>query len=389
MASHRLIEDQGAFEDLTDELGRVDVYGFDTEFHRERSYFPHLALLQVAWSEGVALVDPYRVDLSGLAKVLSGDGLAITHAGDQDLEVLERECGGVPSRLFDTQLAAGFLGWTSPSLQTLVESVLGRQLTKGDRLTDWTVRPLTEDQATYAAGDVVHLLDLHRELSARLVAQGRLEWAEQECELVRSADHGPRQPEKAWWRMKDARSLRGRSRGVAQAVAAWRERRAADLDKPVRFVLSDLAMSSIAHRPPADRTGLARVRGMDGRSLKPDVADSLLDAIRMGQGLSDDALFLPPSTGLDAALRPAVALASAWVGQLADEQRIDASLLATRADISSALAGTPGRLDSGWRRQLLGRPIAMLASGQAALAFDPKGELVLETRSGIALSLDD
>src|SRR5487761_1555830 len=101
MASHRLIEDQGAFEDLTDELGRVDVYGFDTEFHRERSYFPHLALLQVAWSEGVALVDPYRVDLSGLAKVLSGDGLAITHAGDQDLEVLERECGGVPSRLFD------------------------------------------------------------------------------------------------------------------------------------------------------------------------------------------------------------------------------------------------------------------------------------------------
>lgn len=361
------------------------MYGFDTEFHRERSYFPHLALLQVAWADGVALIDPYRVDLAPLAKVLVGDGLAITHAGDQDLEVLERECGYVPSRLFDTQLAAGFLGWSSPSLQSLVESVLGRQLTKGDRLTDWTVRPLTDDQLTYAAGDVIHLLDLHEELTGRLVSAGRLGWAEQECELVRSADHGPREPERAWWRMKDARSLRGQSRGVAQAVAAWRERRAAEIDKPVRFVLSDLAMSSIAHRPPADRGELGKVRGLDGRSLKPDVADSLLEAVVTGRAMPDDVLCLPPSTGLDATMRPAVALASAWVGQLADDQKIDASLLATRADLAAALAGTEGRLAVGWRHQLLGRPIEMLVSGQAALAFDPGGKLVLEERSGVRL----
>ncbi|MGH9302563.1 MAG: ribonuclease D, partial [Acidimicrobiales bacterium] len=241
--THRLIQDQAAFDEVLAELAKADVYGFDTEFHRERTYFPHLALLQVAWLGGVVLIDPYAVDLRSLSGVLAGDGLAVTHAGDQDLEVLERECGCIPARLFDTQLAAGFLGWSSPSLASLVESVLGVALTKGDRLTDWTKRPLTPDQASYAAGDVIHLLDLHRELTRRLVEVGRLQWAEHECEIVRSSPHGPRDPDRAWWRMKDSRSLRGSSRGVAQAVAAWRERRAADIDKPVRFVLSDLSLS--------------------------------------------------------------------------------------------------------------------------------------------------
>ena len=112
-------------DELLAEIETAPVYGFDTEFHRERSYFPHLALVQLVWPGGVALVDPYRVDLTGLRRVLEGPGLGVAHAAEQDLEVLELACGAKPRRLFDTQLAAGFLGLSAPSLTTLVENFPG------------------------------------------------------------------------------------------------------------------------------------------------------------------------------------------------------------------------------------------------------------------------
>ena len=138
VGDYRWIADAASFAELVDELASCDAYALDTEFHRERTYFPHLALLQLAWEGGIALVDPLAIDIAPFAKVLDGPGLAVLHAAEQDLEVLERACGTVPSELFDTQVAAGFLGQVSPSLVKLVERVLGVRLLKGDQLTDWT-----------------------------------------------------------------------------------------------------------------------------------------------------------------------------------------------------------------------------------------------------------
>ena len=133
----------------------------DTEFHRERTYFPKVALIQVGWSSGVALVDPLNVDVSPLRSVLESEVLIVMHAAGQDLEVMDRICGMMPRRLFDTQLAAGFLGMSSPSLSSLHERELGLRLPKSDRLTDWLVRPLSTSQQNYAASDVAHLLEIH------------------------------------------------------------------------------------------------------------------------------------------------------------------------------------------------------------------------------------
>ena len=121
-----------------------------------------------AWDGGIALVDPLAVDLALFAEVLDGPRLAVLHAADQDLEVLERACGTVPARLFDTQLAAGFIGFSTPSFGSLTERVLGVRLEKGDQLTDWTRRPLTDAQRRYAAGDVAYLLALYEEISRQL-----------------------------------------------------------------------------------------------------------------------------------------------------------------------------------------------------------------------------
>ena len=382
--AYEWVADQGRLEGLAAELAAAGAYAIDTEFHRERTYYPRLALLQVAWPGGLALVDPFAVDLRALAPVLEGPGVAVLHAADQDLDVLERACGAVPGRVFDTQLAAGFVGMSSPSLVTLVDHVLGVRLPKGDRLTDWTRRPLTEHQQAYAASDVEHLLQLRGELVRRLTDRGRLAWAEDESELLRTRRRGAPDPATAWWRLKEARQLRGGSRGVAQEVASWREQRAAHLDVPPRFVLSDLALSSIAQRPPRNQAELRAVRGVDGRQLG-DSAAQLLAAVQRGRELPDGALRRPPVDELDRSMRPAVAMASAWVAQLAAQSEIDAALLATRADLQAFLRGEPGaRLAVGWRRDVVGGPIRHLVDGKAALALDGSS-LVLEARSYEAL----
>ncbi|MDQ1436816.1 MAG: ribonuclease [Acidimicrobiaceae bacterium] len=380
--SFEWIADQAQFEAAVDDLRGADRYALDTEFHREKTYFPHLALLQVQWDDRLALIDPFAVDLKPFAHVLNGTGLAVLHAGDQDLEVLQLACDAVPSRLFDTQLAAGFLGQSSPSLGNLVERMVGLRLPKGDRLTDWTRRPLTEDQKTYAASDVEHLLELHDKVVAELESVVRLAWAEQECEVMLRRPRLRVEPAKAWWRLKEARQLRGRSRAVAQEVAAWRESRAAATDQPPRYVLPDLALVSIANRPPRSRDELGEVRGIDGRYLKGGAAAELLEAIERGRSLADEDVNVPPTDELDRPLRPAVTLVSAWIAQLAADLSIDAALLATRADLHAFLRKEAGaRLAEGWRHDLVGEPVRRLVDGSAALAFDGKGGLALEERS--------
>ncbi|HZD65519.1 MAG TPA: HRDC domain-containing protein, partial [Acidimicrobiales bacterium] len=336
---------------------------------------------QLAWPGGVALVDALALDLGPLAKVLAGPGLAVAHAAEQDLEVLGLACGTVPARLFDTQLAARFIGMSGPSLPDLVDAVLGRPLAKGDRLTDWTRRPLTAAQRNYAAADVSHLLDLHRALVEELQALGRMAWAEGECELLRRRTH-VHEPEQAWWRLREARSLRGRSRGVAQQVAAWRERRAAALDKPARHVLPDLAVASVAHHPPRSRQELERTRGLESRSLKASTAAELLAAVEAGLTLEESELRLPAVDEVDRRLRPAVALASAWIAQRAAELRLDPALLATKADLHALFRGDPVcRLLEGWRASVLGTSLRQLVTGKAAVALH-NGALVLEERPG-------
>ena len=223
-----LIEDDAAFAELVRRVSSEPRYAIDTEFHRERTYFPQVALVQIADSHGIALVDALKVDLHPFAAVLEGEGLAVMHAARQDMEVMERSCGTIPLRLLDTQIAAGFLGYTSPSLSTLLERELDVIAPKADRLTDWLRRPLGDAQLTYAASDVAHLLELSEQLMGRIDTRGRTAWVDAACEELRTEDRGPRNPEDAWRRIKEVRHLRGASLAIAQAVAAWREAKAID-----------------------------------------------------------------------------------------------------------------------------------------------------------------
>ncbi len=382
VGDYRWIGDSAGFEALVEELVSCDSYGLDTEFHREKTYFPHLALLQLSWDGGIALVDPLAVDVSPLARVLNGPGLAVLHAAEQDLEVLDRACGTVPSRLFDTQVAAGFLGQVSASLVNLVERVLGIRLLKGDQLTDWTRRPLSAGQLAYAAGDVAHLLELRRVIGARLDEMGRSAWAAEEFSITLAKDRSPTEPDEAWWRLPRSRQLRGSARAVAQCVAAWRERRAQRMDLPVRFVVPDLALLSIAQHPPRNREDLQRTRSLDGRHLGGGAADELLIAVAEALELPPSGLRLPPPHELDQPNRAVTTLATAYVAQRAGDLELDPAILATRADLVDFLQDPPkGRLVGGWRTDLVGEGLRRLTQGKASLSFDGHGSLVLEERS--------
>lgn len=377
----RWVDDDGGLAEVVGALLGVEAFAVDTEFHREKTYFPQLALLQVRWNDERVLIDPLEVDLTPFADALTGPATVVMHAASQDLEVLDQACGVLPRELFDTQLAAGFTGHSLPSLSALVERYYGLHLPKGDRLTDWLRRPLGTDQCTYAIADVEHLLDLRLTLSAELEARGRLAWFEAECERVRRKGRVVRDPEEAWRRIKEARTLRGEAAGVARAVAAWRERRAAALDQPVRFVLSDLAIVGIAQRRPRSLADLSRIRGVDARQVKGAVGDGILVAV--AEGVDQPVPRRPAARfELDRRLRPAVALVAAWVAQLSRDLEIETSLLATRSDIEALLAGDPeARLAEGWRAELVGERIRRLVAGEAALAFEGTGHLVLEDRS--------
>ena len=384
MSRHEWVDSQDRFETLVADLQYAERIAVDTEFHRERSYRPQLALVQVAFDDQVALVDPTTVDIARLASVLDADVLIVMHSCAQDIEVLAQECGTIPARLFDTQVAAGFLGMSTPSLGSLTERLLNKRLAKGDRLTDWFERPLRPAQRRYAADDVAYLVRLHDELKSQLSEQGRYEWALDECERWRRPPPPPPDPEQAWTRIKSARQLKGRQRAVAYRLAAWRERTASDRDIPVRFVLSDMALLSIAQRSPASLGELDGLRGVDSNQLRGAVGERIIAEVQRGRSMAPEdipARALPAGPNVPAALQPAVPLVAAWVDQVARTAGIDRSLLATRSDIAALLAGQENsRLASGWRSDVVGDGIRSLLAGESALAFDDEAGLCLESR---------
>ena len=382
MGNYRYIDSDAELRASVVALSGEPRFALDTEFHRERSYWPEAALIQIAWPGDLVLIDPLAVDVRPLSEVLSGGGLMVAHAASQDLEVLEHCCGAVPARIFDTQIAAGFLGRGTPALSSLYESEIGWRPPKADRLTDWLVRPLKTSQLEYAASDVMHLLEIHDRMAARLDELGRVDWAEAEFALLLERSRRARRPEEAWTRLKEVRHLRRRDLPVVRSVAMWRELRAARVNQPVRHVLPDMAVVSIARAAPRTTENLAAVRGVGEGVARGRLGSAILKAV--ADGLASN--WRPPParparSGHAERLRPAVGLVTSWVNQLARERMIEPSLLATRADIEALIRGdADARLSRGWRSEIVGEPVRRLVEGEAALAFDD-GKLVLEERS--------
>ena len=375
--SFEWVDSEKTLDDVIDSVLGGSRYAIDTEFHREKTYYPKLALVQIRWGTQTALIDPLAVDPRRLARLFSSEILAVFHAAQQDLEVLRHASLEAPRNIFDCQVAAGFVGFSTPSLATLVQAVKKTSLSKGDRLTDWLRRPLTDQQCAYAADDVVHLFDLHDELTRQLTELGRVDWVNDACAELASRPTGPQDPSDAWLRLKEVRALKGSARGVAQALAKWREERAMRSDLPPRRVMSDMALLGISQRVPKSVEELANTRGVDDRHLSAEYCKEIMTAVRDG---AKNSIVLPSTDNddVDKFARPALTLITAWVGELARKHKIDATLLATRSDITAFLRQSPNaRLREGWRATLIGDDLTRILNGEVGLSVDRNGHLKL------------
>jgi len=383
----RIVDSDDGLGDVIDALLDEERYAIDTEFHRERTYYPQLALIQIAWPGDLVLIDPIAIDIEPLSEVFRSDSVAVLHACTQDLEVLELETGNAPSRIFDTQIAAAFVGMRTPSLASLHDQLLGLKLPKANRLTDWLRRPLEPAQQAYAASDVQHLLEIQDILISRLEGSDRLQWAHDECELVRAKGTSVRKPEDAWLRIKEARSLGARARTAARELAAWRERAAQERNIPVRHVLPDLGVVALAQKAPTNPADVSKTRGLERRSVSKRDAAEIVEVIASAKDMP------PPPTqprkssgGPD--LRPAVTLIAAWMSQFADDMELDPAMLGSRSDIEDFVRSGESRLANGWRHDLAGSAIRSLLAGDAAVAFDGRGRVIVEKRSNEPITTD-
>lgn len=379
--SFEWVDSEDALKDVVTSVLSESRYAIDTEFHREKTYYPKLALVQIRWGNQTALIDPLAVDPRGFARLFNNDILAVFHAAQQDIEVLRHAALEAPKNIFDCQVAAGFVGFSTPSLATLVQALKKISLSKGDRLTDWLRRPLTEQQCAYAADDVVHLFDLHDELTRQLSELGRIDWVTDACAELAIRPMGPQDPSDAWLKLKEARALKGNARGVVQALAKWREERAMRGDLPPRRVMSDMALLGISQKIPKSVEELANTRGVDDRHLSADYCREIMTAVRDG---AKNVVSMPTSDNddVDKWARPALTLITAWVGELARRHKIDATLLATRNDITAFLRKAPNaRLCQGWRAILIGDDLTRILNGEVGLSVDRDGHLKLISSS--------
>lgn len=363
------------------ETGRLAI---DTEFMGEGRYRSLLCLVQAATdgSAGdgplIALADPLSPDppdCSPLADLLADPAVEVVmHAGRQDVALLRREWQCEVTNLFDTQIAAGFAGFGAQAgYANLLSGALGIKVEKGASYTRWDQRPLSDEQLSYARGDVDHLLDLRDELVARLDRTGRTDWAREEC-LPIAVSSDMREPFEAWRRIGKASGLSGPQRAVARELAAWRELTAAEEDKPVGSIVQDPALVEIARRRPRSVAELREIRGIHEGIVRKR-GEAIVAAVARGaeaEPIAGEAR----GDGGDARDTPLVSLADALVRTRARQNDLAPELIATRSDMNRIVSvirrGLPEPDDvktlQGWRREIVGQELVDLLEGRTTLA---------------------
>lgn len=346
------------------------ILAVDTEFLREKTYHPKLCLIQIATHDESACVDPLAIDdLSPLRDLLVDERITkVFHACTQDLEVILHAMGVVAAPVFDTQLAAAFLGLRQQvGYAVLVEHYTGVRLPKADSLTDWSRRPLDDEQLAYAEDDVRYLPGIYDAMMTQLVAKNRLGWLTPEMEALSDRSHFERLPEQAYLHLKRSSSLTRRQLAVAREVCAWRERRAAERDIPRKWLVSDEILVEVCKRCPKTMDRLRRIRGTE--QISDREADGLLKAVRKGLAIGPADLPAPKRRERSSAeAEGAIDLLYALLRIISERSGIAPQLIATREDLVDLAAGREGcRLMSGWRYELAGSRLMRLLGGEIGL----------------------
>jgi ribonuclease D len=347
----------------------------DTEFLRETTYYPLLCVAQLASPDEAVVVDALApgIDLKPFFDLMANERvLKVFHAARQDIEIVWHRAGIVPHPIFDTQVAAMVLGYgDSISYDQLVQRITGDTLDKSHRFTDWTRRPLSPAQVSYAVSDVTHLRDVYLALVTDLGRRGRADWMDDEMEILTSPDTYRAEPERAWMRLK-TRVRKPKELAVLIEVAAWREREAQTRDVPRSRVLKDDTVGDIAIQAPTTPERLAALRSLPKGFERSKWGEGFLDAVK--RGLARDPRTLPQSERPKATSNGAatVELLKVLLRMTSERHGVAAKVIATVDDLDQIAADDAADVPAlkGWRRELFGEKALALKHGRLALAIE-------------------
>ena len=347
----------------------------DTEFLRETTYYPLLCIAQMASPEEAAVIDALApgIDLAPFYSLLADEKvMKVFHAARQDIEIVWHGAKLIPHPIFDTQVAAMVLGYgDSISYDQLVQRITGDLLDKSHRFTDWTRRPLSEAQVSYAISDVTHLRDVYLALLADLERRGRTDWVQEEMRVLTSPDTYRMEPENAWQRLK-TRVRKPRELAVLIEVAAWREREAQSRDVPRSRVLKDDVIADIAVQAPTSPEKLGNLRSLPKGFERSRWSEAIIAAVQ--RGLARDPKTLPHPLRMQAAANGAavVELLKVLLRMISERHHVAAKVIATVDDLERIAADDAAEVPalSGWRRELFGDKALALKHGDLALAID-------------------
>lgn len=358
-----LVEDATALKQLCNSIAPSAWVALDTEFTRESTYYAKLGLLQVANADVVACVDPLAVDLAPLLDILHGPGmLKVFHAGRQDLEVLHDLRAQVLQPLFDTQVAAALLGYPAQvGYASLVESIAGVKLPKLQTRTNWERRPLTDAQVQYAGDDVSYLRDVYRALDAQLQQRGRSAWLMEECATLTDPALYRSDPQAAYLRLNPGRATPPAAQPLLKALAAWREQTAQSRDRPRAWIATDADLIEIARAAPRDRASLDRLSQVSPALLQ-HYADDILRLVEQNFGAAPERIWAesPPLAPAEQVL---IKRLQDRIQAVAQAQKINPEVIATRRSVFLLLRERTGPLSRGWRFDLVGRELLALMDG--------------------------
>lgn len=370
------ITDSQSLADLCARLAAEPFITIDTEFIRERTYWPELCVVQLGGASDVAVIDAQAegMDLAPLGALLANEAVTkVFHAARQDVEIFLLMFGQTPRPLFDTQVAAMVAGFGDQvGYDSLVSALTGAQIDKSHRFSDWSARPLSPSQLAYAAADVTHLRLVYQKLLARLEREGRADWVQEEMAALTEPSLYRADPEAMWQKLK-LRPGNRRQAGLLRAIAAWREREAQRVNIPRGRLLKDEAIPEIAALLPETPEALTRARGISRGFAEGKSGASLLAAIAEARALPEEAMPTVPGRADRDGPRPSpalVALLRVLLAAKSEEHDVAPKLLASSDDLDRLATETEPQIPAthGWRRRIFGEDAIALKEGRIALA---------------------
>jgi len=367
-----LITTSAELKRFCDALAEAPYIAVDTEFMREKRYYSQLCLVQVAYGEHAAAIDPFaNISMAPLRDLLCNPKITkVFHAASQDLEIFFHRIGQVPTPIFDTQIAAAVCGLgEQPGYARLVSAMLGIHVDKSSQATDWSLRPLTTQQLSYALSDVTHLCKVYEKMVAQLKESGRTEWVREELASLEDASRYTVEPAEAWRRVR-IRNAKSKVLVVLKELAMWREQEAMKRDTPRGWIVRDDALLEIARNLPKNTEALGRVRNLSHSTARGPDGKAMLAAMKRALAQPEDTWPAPLKSGSKpTGHEPLVALLQALLQLRCSTHGVATSLIARRADLDRLATEKNPDIDAlrGWRRDVFGADALELLAGRLAL----------------------